>query len=123
MYDMTIKYIRDEHVNQVSKKHIKELNDCLELVNNDDVCVLFKVKKSKKMNLIKLGCFDGNETMFRVTKTKGCGTHTCTSWDENGKAFSWQFGSSTTCVGDNPTRIREMLVWLIEDELGIKLQY
>jgi len=36
-------------------------------INNAD-CVVLKVKEGHEMDLIALGCFGGDETMFRLTK-------------------------------------------------------
>ena len=45
-----------------------ELCDLVEVVENNMECVVLKVKKGAGMQLIRLGCFDGDETMFRLTK-------------------------------------------------------
>ena len=54
-----------------------KLSNCVEVAVNNAECVVLKVKKGKEFDLITLGCFDGNETMFRLTKGDN---HTCTVW-------------------------------------------
>lgn len=45
-----------------------KLKDMVELVANNDDCVVLKVKDGQEMNLISLGCFNGDEAMMRLTK-------------------------------------------------------
>ena len=47
---------------------MKRLVDCVEVITNNDECVVLKVKDNCAMDLINLGCFSGNEVMFRMTK-------------------------------------------------------
>ena len=46
----------------------------VDIIENNENCVILKVKDDKKLELIKLGYFDGNEEMIRLTKGKD---HTC----------------------------------------------
>ena len=70
---------------------MSKLYDLVELLENNDECVILKVKDNMQMQLICLGCFNGNETMFRLTKGDN---HTCTIFSNTGKSFSWQWGIS-----------------------------
>lgn len=45
-----------------------KLKDMVELLSNNDACVVLKVKDGQEMNLISLGCFNGDEVMMRLTK-------------------------------------------------------
>lgn len=47
----------------------------VDIIENNENCVILKVKDNKNLELIKLGYFDGNEEMMRLTKGKD---HTCT---------------------------------------------
>ena len=63
------------------------------------------VKPNSEMALIRLGCFNGNEKMFRMTKSGWETDYTVWSGDEN-KAFNW---SSATLVSD---RVRMMAEYI-----------
>ena len=45
-----------------------KLKDMVELLSNNDACVVLKVKDGQEMNLLSLGCFNGDEVMMRLTK-------------------------------------------------------
>lgn len=68
---------------------MKKLWDITEVVTDNKECVVFKVKEGSEMDLISLGCFDGDETMFRITKK---GDHTFTIWTVGNRHFSWYWG-------------------------------
>lgn len=38
-----------------------KLKDMVELLSNNDACVVLKVKDGQEMNLISLGCFNGDD--------------------------------------------------------------
>ena len=59
-----------------------KLKDMVELLSNNDACVVLKVKDGQEMNLISLGCFNGDEVMMRLTKGRDV---TCTLFRKNGK--------------------------------------
>ena len=73
-----------------------ELCDLVEVVENNMECVVLKVKKGAGMQLIRLGCFDGDETMFRLTKGS---SHTCTMFRDGRKPVSWSWGESGVMAG------------------------
>lgn len=52
-----------------------KLKDMVELLSNNDACVVLKVKDGQEMNLISLGCFNGDEAMMRLTKGRDEQTH------------------------------------------------
>ena len=56
---------------------MKKLFDLVELISNTEDAVVLKVKPGSEVDLICLGCFNGDETMLRLTKGK---TITCTVW-------------------------------------------
>ena len=71
-----------------------KLKDMVELLSNNDACVVLKVKDGQEMNLISLGCFNGDEVMMRLTKGRDV---TCTLFRKNGKSFS--LGSKRVYAG------------------------
>lgn len=100
---------------------MKKLKDMVELVENNDNCVVLKVKDGHELDLICTGCFNGNETMFRLTKGR---TVTCTIYRNNGQAFSWEWGAGGfTLVTDAIKRKGTMIQNCIEKDFGIKCQY
>lgn len=64
-----------------------KLYDLVELEENNSECVVLKVKEGSEDDLVKLGCFDGNEKMFRMTKG-AC--NLCTVFSPAG-ARSWEW--------------------------------
>ena len=94
-----------------------KLSNCVELAVNNSDCVVLKVKKGKEFDLISLGCFDGNETMFRLTKGD---QHTCTVWRENEKPYSWDWGiGGHTLVSDNMNKRGKLIQSCIENDFRI----
>ena len=87
-----------------------KLKDIVEVVVNNKECVVLKVKPNQTFNLISLGCFNGDETMMRLTK----GERTCTIWTGE-KHYSWDCG---TLVCDSMIKQRFMLYDTLK-ELGI----
>lgn len=69
---------------------MKRLVDLVKIVENNKECVILEVTGSM-LDLIKLGCFDGDETLIRLTKG---GNHTCTIWKKDGNYYSWWWGIS-----------------------------
>lgn len=93
------------------------LKDLVTVTTNNDVCVILEVKPNSFKELIALGCFDGNETMIRVTKGD---TNTYTIWKEGGKSFSWAFGlGGYTLVSDATHAKRKLIVNTITKDFGI----
>ena len=94
-----------------------KLFDCVELVQNNYECVILKVKEGKEFDLICLGCFNGDETMFRLTKG---GNHTCTVWKKDGKSFSWDWGDGGyTLVSDKTKKTGDLIQNCIEQDFDI----
>lgn len=79
----------------------KRLCDLVEIEENNMECVVLKVKENSRMALIKLGCFEGDEQLLRVTKGKDNTYTVFTSKD----SFSWYSGESGhTIVSDNTNK-------------------
>lgn len=85
--------------------------------NNAD-CVILEVKPNSFKELIKLGCFSGNETMIRLTKGN---EHTCTIW-EGTHNYSWHWGvGGYTIVSHEMTQKRNLIVDTITNGFGIRI--
>lgn len=98
-----------------------KLKDMVELAVNNDDCVVLKVKDGQEMNLISLGCFNGDETMMRLTKGKNV---TCTLFRQGGKRFSWHWGiDGYTLVSDQVGRMGRLIQDCIEKDFGIRCKY
>lgn len=97
-----------------------KLYDLVELLENNEECVVLKVKDNSQLKLICLGYFSGNETMFRLTKGEN---HTCTVFRDNGKSFSWKWGiSGFTLVSDSTRKCGKLIQQCITDDFGIRIE-
>ena len=95
---------------------MKRLSDIVKIVENNQRCVVLEVTGTP-LDLIKIGCFDGDETMFRLTKG---GNHTCTVWRNSGSSFSWEWGISGSTIVSNKTSEQGRLIQeCIEDDFEI----
>lgn len=84
------------------------LRDITEVAVDNADCVILKVLPGHEFDLISLGCFDGDETMFRLTKGDDC---TCTVFRKDRKPYSWHWGrSGFTLVTDSLKRKRPLLI-------------
>lgn len=101
---------------------MKKLSQLVTIKENNEECVILKVKKNQFENLIALGCFDGNETMFRLTKGRD---HTCTVWrGEDNHTYSWHWGESGyTLVSDKVDRQGSLIQNAIKDDFGIYIGF
>ena len=88
------------------------------IIENNENCVVLKVKDNKEMDLIKLGCFNGDERLFRLTKGKN---HTCTIfYNDNRKTFSWEWGESGfTMVTDDVSKMGKLIENAITEDFDI----
>lgn len=95
------------------------LSELVTVEANNEACVVLKVKEGKAMELITLGCFDGDETMFRVTKGSN---HTATIW-RGEESFSWEWGmNGYTLVSDKVAEEQKAICRCIRNELGIDIE-
>lgn len=96
---------------------MKKLHELVELVSNTEDAVVLKVKPNSEMDLICLGCFNGDETMFRLTKGKST---TCTVWTKSDSHYSWFWGESGyTLVSDTMRKKGHMILECVEDYFDI----
>lgn len=95
---------------------MKKLVNYVKIVENNEECVILEVVCSP-LDLIRLGCFNGNEKMFRLTKGDN---HTCTVWKENGDNYSWWWGcGGHTLVSDQMTKMGNLIQECIEQDFEI----
>ena len=79
---------------------MKKLCELVEIVENNKECVILEVTGSM-LDLIKLGCFNGDEKLIRLTKGN---RHTCTVWtSDNNYSWFWGIGGHTL-VSDDMTK-------------------
>ena len=98
----------------------KYLKDLVDVVVNNDYCVVLKVKDDCRMDLIALGCFRGDEEMLRLTKGR---TQECTVFYKNGESFSWHWGyGGYTLVSDKTSEECRMIQNTIEKDFGISIK-
>ena len=97
---------------------MKALSTMVTISENNEECVVLKVKKNQFVNLVGLGCFNGDETLIRLTKGD---QHTCTIWHgpEN-KHYSWDWGTrGYTLVSDKMRTMGDIVQNCVQNELGI----
>ncbi|MBR3622128.1 MAG: hypothetical protein IKN43_02130 [Selenomonadaceae bacterium] len=96
--------------------------DFTELIVNNSQCAILKVKDGHQQDLIALGIFDGDETMFRLTKGK---IVTCTVFYKEREPYSWQWGGhGGETIVDQSTKIKGRLIqYCFETEHDIKCQF
>lgn len=100
---------------------MKKLKELVTVAVNNEECVVLKVKPRKMFDLICLGCFNGDETMFRLTKGL---QHTCTVWHgaEN-KHYSWNWGEEGhTLVSDAMTKRGNLIQSCIQDDFHVNME-
>lgn len=94
-----------------------KLMNCVTVENNNDACVVLKVKPDQRMNLISLGYFNGNEEMFRLTKGD---CTTCTVFYNNGKSFSFHWGlGGHTLVSEATAEMGYLVAECVQKDYGI----
>lgn len=99
---------------------MKKLCDLVEIIENNKRYVTLKVKDDVQLQLICLSCFDGTETMFRLTKGK---SHTCTIFRKGEQPFSWTWGGANdyTLVSHTICTCGYMIETCISKDLGINI--
>ena len=108
------KYLNIEKISKNTEP--KKLCDLVEIEENNMECVILKIKENSKIDLIKLGCFEGDETLIRVSKGKD-NTFTIFSGE---KHFSWYHGQSGyTIVSKDTDQKRKLIEECIEMDFDI----
>ena len=95
---------------------MKKLVNFVEIVENNENCVILEVVGTP-FDLIRLGCFNGDEKMFRLTKGD---KHTCTVWTNDGKNYSWHWGiGGHTLVSSQTEKQGKLIQECIEQDFEI----
>ena len=69
---------------------MKDFSELVTVIENNDNCVLMKVKDGIHMDMIKTGYLDGDEDMIRWHKDRD---DTITVFRKDGKHYSWSRGT------------------------------
>ena len=96
---------------------MNKLCNLVTILDNNEKCVNLKVKPNKREELIRLGYFNGNEDIIRLTKGKN---HTCTIIYNDLTTKSWEWGASGyTLVSDETSKAGKMIEDCITDDFDI----
>lgn len=113
-FDVTI-----EDINLIKSKNTN-LSPLVEVVKNNEECVILKVKPNSRMDLIALGCFTGLEDMFRITKGKD---QDCTVFLKDETSYSWSWGNSGhTIVSESMNKKGNLIQQCIQHDLAITVE-
>ena len=94
----------------------KRLCDLVEIEENNMDCVVLKVKENSQLDLIKLGCFEGDEKIIRVSKGAD---NTFTIFTDK-EHYSWEHGEhGYTLVTKNMDMKRLQIVDCLEIDFDI----
>ena len=113
-----------ESSNQPTKQRrlgMKKLAELVKVEENNENCVLLKVKPKSTLELMKIGFFNGNEQYFRVTKSKRFAMHTLTVWRKNENAWSISWGTDIACVTEMQRKMCLEVVDCIVNDFGISI--
>lgn len=95
---------------------MSKLVDCVDVIVNNEECVILKIKDGKKIDLISMGYFNGDETMIRMTKDDDCNTYTI--WKNDGTSFSW---NNRTIKSEGLGKKQNKIAYCIQHDLGINM--
>lgn len=94
----------------------KKLCNLVEIEENNMDCVLLKVKENSMLDLIKLGCFEGDEKLIRITKGRN---HTITIFTDTSH-YSWYYGESGyTLVSKSMDKKRDLISDCVKNDFDI----
>lgn len=92
---------------------MKKLCELVTIEENNENCVVLKIKPNKRLELIKLGCFSGNEDMFILSKDDD---ETIRVIEDSKKSYSW---GKHTLVTDEMSRKRQLITECIAEDMDI----
>ena len=96
----------------------KRLCDLVNLEENSRDCVILTVKPEvKPMDLIRLGGFDGTETMFRVSKEQSSAT--ISVFREGQPAYHMERGTVNTRVSSERNVVRDLVAECVNLDFGV----
>lgn len=91
-----------------------KLVDCVDVITNNENCVVLKVKENKRMDLIAMGYFSGDEETMRMTKDNDNNSYTI--WSNNGNICNW---NNRTLKADSLSKLQKIIAKCIHHDLGI----
>lgn len=92
---------------------MKKLCELVMIEENNENCVVLKTKKEEKLELIKLGCFNGKEDMIIMTKGED---QTITIIEDSKNNYSW---NKHTLVVDNMSKKRFLINQCVTQDMDI----
>ncbi len=99
----------------------ERLCSLVELAENNKDCVVLAVKDDvKPLDLIRLGGFSGDETMFRMSKDPS--TIGVTVFNREGRSYTLNVGSSNTVVSGDLRQARDQIMQCVNLDFGIFTQ-
>lgn len=101
---------------------MKQIEELVEIYENNENCVVVKFI-GNTLDLIKFGCFRGNETYYTVTKSKDYRGDTLMILRRaDGTVSSWYYGSSMSCIGMETEFVQKVLNGFINKRLGTRFK-
>ena len=100
---------------------MKKLAELVKVEENNENCVLLKVKPKSTLELMKIGFFNGNEQYFRGTKRNRFAMHTLAVWRKNENAWSISWGTDIACVTEMQRKMCLEVVDCIVNDFGISI--
>lgn len=98
---------------------MNKLSKIVEILNNDEDTVILKVKDNKKIELLSIGYFNGNEDMIIVAKHNY--VHEGIAFRiiyKNGHEFSF---TDNTLVSTNITAMKKIIIQTVVFDFGIPI--
>lgn len=92
---------------------MKKLCELVMIEENNENCVVLKTKKEEKLELIKLGCFNGKEDIIIMNKGKD---QTIRIIEDSQNDYSW---SKNTLVVDNMSKKRCLINQCVTQDMDI----
>lgn len=98
---------------------MNKLTKIVDILNNDEDTVILKVKDNKKIDLLTIGCFGGNEDMIVISKhTKFQNEPAFRVVYKDGTTFSF---TNNTLVSSNIKAMKQIIVQTVVFDFGIPI--
>ena len=96
----------------------KRLCELFQIESNTKDCVVFTLKpETSPLDLVKLGGFEGHECMLRMSKNRD--TTCITVFRDGDEPYHMNYGSSTTLVGEDRRKVRDLIMEMANLDFGI----
>lgn len=94
-----------------------KFHDLYQIVNNNDDCVILRLKEGSEHDLWLLPFFDGNEKDIKVSKGEGS---TITVKTLDGNIYSWSWGGRHyTLTSENVSKKGHLIKQALELDFGL----